>query len=173
MSGGVEGVALLPDDEMVYQSLRFLFWAAGEGFSPINKDDGPDPEDVFWQYSLRTGDEDWETLAERYRTSRTTPPARSYADGVEDAAKVADAIATGKMAKSDELRASSDPIDVEYSVAFHRQGSTGQQIAAAIRLLSQGGGKARHEGWTEKGHDWLDAGATLATSGSQPEGASS
>jgi hypothetical protein len=44
---------------------------------------------------------------------------------------------------------------------------------AAIRLLSQGGGKARSEGWTEKGHEWLDAGASLATSRSQHEGASS
>jgi hypothetical protein len=38
-------------------------------------------------------------------------------------------------------------------------------------LLSQGEGKARHEGWTEKGHEWLDAGAPLASSRSQHEGA--
>lgn len=129
MSGAVEGVALLPDDEMVYQALRFLFWAAGEGFSPINKDDGPDPEDVFWQYSLRTGDEDWETLAERYRASRTTPPARSYADGVEDSAKVAE--------KRFEFETSGLP-DRCFDIQVLAQRNGGQIIAAAIRLLSQG-----------------------------------
>ena len=38
---------------------------------------------------------------------------------------------------------------------------------AAIRLLSEGEGKARSEGWTDKGREWLDAGAPLATSRSQ------
>ncbi len=87
MSGAVEGVAL-PDSELIYQALRFFFWSAGQGVSPINTDDAPEPEETFWQYGLRTGDEEWETVAERYRASRTTPPARSYADGVEDAARI-------------------------------------------------------------------------------------
>jgi len=55
--------------------------------------------------------------------TRTTPPARSYADGVEDAAKVAE-----DFEGSASLERADDPCS-----------AVGQEIAAAIRLLSQGG----------------------------------
>jgi hypothetical protein len=45
---------------------------------------------------------------------------------------------------------------------------TVRDARAAICLLSQ---KDRREGWTEKGREWLDTGAPLATSRSQHEGA--
>jgi type II secretory pathway pseudopilin PulG len=54
------------DAQLIHDALRFLFWAAGEGISPINTDDAPEPEEAFWQYGLRTDDEDWGTVAERY-----------------------------------------------------------------------------------------------------------
>lgn len=52
----------------------------------------------------------------------TTPPARSYADGVRDSAKVADDYALGALEGGEPL--------IE---------ATAEAIAAAIRLLSQGG----------------------------------
>ncbi|MES3054881.1 hypothetical protein O6V14_04495 [Sphingomonas faeni] len=74
MSETVERAGQLPDNELIYQALRFLFWAAGEGISPINTDDTLEPEEALWQHSLRTGDEDWETLAERYRAANPATP---------------------------------------------------------------------------------------------------
>jgi len=134
MSGAVEGV-VLPDRELIYQALRFFFWSAGQGVSPINTDDAPEPEETFWQYGLRTGDEEWETVAERYRASRTTPPARSYADGVEDAAKVADDLAS--IAERCQLHP--QPLVVDTNVAWRRVEDACRDISDAIRLLSQGG----------------------------------
>jgi len=55
------------DPELIYQALRFYFWAAGEGICPIDTDAALEPEEGFWQYGERTGDGDWETVAERYR----------------------------------------------------------------------------------------------------------
>jgi hypothetical protein len=88
--------------------------------------------------------------------------ARGYRHAIDDAAKVAEDLTFGTeisewlaMTKKDVSARACD------------------ECAAAIRLLSQGGGKARSEGWTEKGREWLDAGAPLATSRSQHEGASS
>jgi hypothetical protein len=83
------------------------------------------------------------------------------AEAFEAAAQVCDERAAGRIRMYEDNQAGIN--------AF--KAVEAEECAAAIRLLSQGGGKARHEGWTEKGHDWLDAGATLATSGSQHEGA--
>lgn len=63
------GAVKLPDAELIHQALRFLFWGAGQGFSPVATDDAPEPEEALWQYSLRTDDEDWESLADRYKAS--------------------------------------------------------------------------------------------------------
>jgi hypothetical protein len=65
-------------------------------------------------------DELYRLLLGRFE-SLTTPPARSYADGVEDAAKVA-AAETGKYPHGNMMYGP----------------SVGPKIAAAIRLLSQG-----------------------------------
>lgn len=63
------------DAELIYQALRFSFWAAGEGFCPAPGEDAEEPEEFFWQYSQRTGDDDWETLAERFRLASTAETA--------------------------------------------------------------------------------------------------
>lgn len=63
----------IADPELIYQALRFFFWAAGEGISPAKGDHAEEPEECFWQYGLRTGDEDWETVAERYRVAHELP----------------------------------------------------------------------------------------------------
>lgn len=63
-----------------------------------------------------------ETVCHDLAAVLTTPPARSYADGVEDAAKVADDYALGAFEGGEPL--------IE---------ATAEEIAAAIRLLSQGG----------------------------------
>ena len=55
--------------------------------------------------------------------SRTTPPARSYADGVEDAAKAVEALRR----------------EVPYEYNKHPCSETKRRAIAAIRLLSQGG----------------------------------
>lgn len=55
------------DGLLIYEALRFYFWAAGQGISPDSTEACLEPEEGFWQYTLRTGDEEWETVAERYR----------------------------------------------------------------------------------------------------------
>lgn len=55
-----------PRAQLIFDALRFAEWAAGEGLSPV--DPGvKGPEDFLMDYSTATGDEDWETLAERIR----------------------------------------------------------------------------------------------------------
>lgn len=61
------------DAELIYEALRFYFWAAGEGMSPNADQDCLEPEEGFWRYSQRTGDELWETVAERYRRAHPEP----------------------------------------------------------------------------------------------------
>lgn len=58
------------DRELIYEALRFYFWAAGQGISPDSAEPALEPEEGFWQYSQRTGDENWETIADRYRASQ-------------------------------------------------------------------------------------------------------
>jgi hypothetical protein len=58
-----------------------------------------------------------------------------FCKGLEAAAQVAEEHGSGYMQKSAELRQSEDVIDVEYSVAFHRMGSTAGAVATAIRAI--------------------------------------
>lgn len=51
--------------ELIYQSVRFSFWAGGQGICPVAGEDAGEPEEFFYRYSLATGDEEWETLADR------------------------------------------------------------------------------------------------------------
>jgi Lar family restriction alleviation protein len=60
--------------------------------------------------------------AREFWNTRTTPPARSYADGVEDAAKAVEALRR----------------EVPYEYNKHPCSTTMRRAAAAIRLLSQG-----------------------------------
>lgn len=61
----------IADTQLIHDALRFLFWAAGQGISPTNTDDAPEPEEALWQFMLRTGDERWETMADRWLVSVT------------------------------------------------------------------------------------------------------
>lgn len=54
------------DAELIHDALRFFFWAVENGIAPAHLEEAPDPEESFFQYSLRTDDENWETVAERY-----------------------------------------------------------------------------------------------------------
>lgn len=51
---------------LIVESVRFACWGAGEGIYPGKigtRVDGP--EDFFCLYSSETGDEEWETIADR------------------------------------------------------------------------------------------------------------
>lgn len=67
--------------------------------------------------------------------SLTTPPARSYADAIEDAAKVADDLAS--IAERGKLHP--QPLPIDTNEAWRRVEDACRDISAAIRLLSQGG----------------------------------
>ena len=78
-------------------------------------------------------------------TDAAAPSQGLDAATVERCAQVADQASSANLMRSDELRKSSDPIDVEYSVAYHRKHGEAKAIAAAIRALAtdphQHGGK--------------------------------
>jgi len=113
MSGAVEGVALLPcpycDGPAVNVAGEYITCGSPVFISCAGR-------------SVRADLEDWNT--------RTTPPARSYADGVEDAAKVAE--------EQTRLNAQARRDRADDALAFEFQG-LGDVITAAIRLLPQGG----------------------------------
>lgn len=46
-----------PSRELIRACIAWSFHSIGEGFIV--------PEEAFWAYSSATGDEDWETLADR------------------------------------------------------------------------------------------------------------
>ena len=50
---------------VIREALRFSMWAVGEGLSPMDGEDAADPTDFFLAYTKATGDEDWETVADR------------------------------------------------------------------------------------------------------------
>jgi hypothetical protein len=111
MSRAVEGVALLPcpfcGGEASYQ------WHAS-------------PECwIECQKCFAVGPNDENTTTDQHVAAwntRTTPPARSYADGVEDAAKAVEALRR----------------EVPYEYNRHPCSETKRRAVAAIRLLSQG-----------------------------------
>jgi hypothetical protein len=71
-----------------------------------------------------------EVIISALRASLTTPPARSYADAIEDAAKACE---DQQQAFLSPQYATGQPLS-----SFHERFACGQ-CAAAIRLLSQGG----------------------------------
>lgn len=52
-------------EALIRESIRFASWGAGEGLCPRIEGVVTEPEDFLMAYSVATGDEDWETLAER------------------------------------------------------------------------------------------------------------
>jgi hypothetical protein len=51
--------------ELLREALRFAVWAAGEGLLPADGETANSPECFLLAYSQATGDEDWDTLADR------------------------------------------------------------------------------------------------------------
>lgn len=67
-------IAREPLQELIYQALRFACWASGEGICLEEGDEAAAPEDFLLDYSKATGDEDWETLADRIAEYRLIKP---------------------------------------------------------------------------------------------------
>ena len=61
-----------PEVELIRNALHFSNLAAGEGITL----DGKSPEDFLMEYSVATGDDDWDMLSDR------------ISDAMNDAAKV-------------------------------------------------------------------------------------
>lgn len=53
---------MTPREKLVYEALRFSVWAAGEGIGPVRGEPAESPEDFLYDYSVATGDQDWEML---------------------------------------------------------------------------------------------------------------
>lgn len=54
-----------PKAALIREAIRFANWAAGEGICPIAGEPATAPEEFLFDYSMATGDEEWETLADR------------------------------------------------------------------------------------------------------------
>ena len=50
---------------MLSEAVRFASWAAGEGICPVEGQPARAPEDFLMEYSDATGEEEWETMADR------------------------------------------------------------------------------------------------------------
>jgi hypothetical protein len=59
---GSNGTALIV---MLSEAVRFAAWAAGEGICPVDGQPAKAPEDFLMAYSEATGEEEWETMADR------------------------------------------------------------------------------------------------------------
>jgi hypothetical protein len=122
MSGAVEGVALLPcpnpwcEEVEGVEASRHITTEKWHVCCDDCMIEGP------WADSYDLAIAAWNT--------RTTPPARSYADGVEDAAKVAE--------EQTRLNVQARRDRADDALAFEFQG-LGDVITTAIRRLSQGG----------------------------------
>ena len=57
--------ALTPAQRVVFEALRWANFSAGEGLGPVDGEDALAPDEFLMAYSDATGDEDWDTLAER------------------------------------------------------------------------------------------------------------
>jgi len=132
MSGAVEGVALREAQDARRSALveRLGTIADLACATPLPGDLGDVAYDLLRQAAAQIS-------SDRLHIARlTTPPARSYADGVEDAAKVADKsmrrhrryVANGRKLKLSDQATHNDQV----------MALEAKEIAAAIRLLSQG-----------------------------------
>jgi len=127
MSGAVEGVALLP---VAY--LHTLHMEGGQTNERLSSWDGVDeyePSRTAFGSPGRDYSEEYFVTTQPLYT-RIIPPVSSYADGVQDAAKVAE--------DQTRLNVRACRVRADYAMANEFQG-LGDVITAAIRLLSQGG----------------------------------
>ena len=53
--------------DMIFEAIRFANWAAGEGIVPVKEQPARSPGEFLMDYAEATGDEDFETIAERMR----------------------------------------------------------------------------------------------------------
>jgi hypothetical protein len=136
MSGAVEGVALLPcpfcgGKASIYQNTKEDGTGNYDpGFYFVRCDPCDLIHDKAWCVPYTEAVTAWNT--------RNTPPARSYADGVEDAAKVADA----GLAQWNKIVASGGVTVAGISITeeeAHVAAGACEALSAAIHLLSQGG----------------------------------
>lgn len=66
---------------MLAEAERFASWAAGEGLCPVDGQPARAPEDFLMDYSEATGEEDWETMADRLPGILAGQEAADEADG--------------------------------------------------------------------------------------------
>ncbi len=125
MSGAVEGVALREAQDARRLALieRLGTIADRACATPLPGDLGDVAYDLLRQAAAQIS-------SDRLHIALITPPARSYADGVEDAAKVCE---DQQQVFLSPQYATGQPLS-----SFHERFACGQ-CAAAIRLLSQGG----------------------------------
>jgi len=121
MSGAVEGVALLPcpfghEFEAKYPPapVQRMSWQKGLSEERCR---------VMCKCGAQGPVAEGSPAAIAAWNTRTTPPARSYADAIEDAAKAVEALRR----------------EVPYEYNRHPCSETKRRAIAAIRLLSQGG----------------------------------
>jgi hypothetical protein len=53
------------DLDLIREALRFFVWGAGQGLSPASGELAEEPEETLFQYSIKTGDEDWDGIPEK------------------------------------------------------------------------------------------------------------
>ena len=58
---------IVPLIDLIHRALKFTDWAAGEGVCPLNEDGsvGDSPEDILFDFTNRTEDDDWPGIPER------------------------------------------------------------------------------------------------------------
>ena len=141
MSGAVEGVALQQVTKTdQHAALDHAMFAIEQGGADVRQalmealHDADQEHGLTYSLAFDTmRDFVWALVADKF-ASRTTPPARSYADGVEDAAKVA-----LKHAGILDLAQGHEDAEGQADRWYDGGKHSGHVIAAAIRLLSQGG----------------------------------
>lgn len=69
--------------EMIYQSVRFANWAAGQGICPVEGEPAEAPDEFLMAFSDATGFEDWEGLDVGARDRLTASQAEAAALRVE------------------------------------------------------------------------------------------
>ena len=60
--------------DLIREAIRFANWGAGQGLCPGAEEGISGPEDFLFEYSCKTGDEDWETLADRVSAALRAAP---------------------------------------------------------------------------------------------------
>ena len=60
--------------KLIKESVRFAVWAAGEGICPARRQPADDPEEFLFAYATASGDEDYDTLADRIEAALAASP---------------------------------------------------------------------------------------------------